>query len=337
MKYIDLHDFGAASNLYVREGARPEPKSGEVLIRVVAAGVNRPDIIQRQGHYPAPEGASNVLGLEVSGTIEAMGSDCSGLGVLPWAVGDRVCALTNGGGYAEYVCVPVGQCLPIPESLTFIQAAAIPETFFTVWSNLFMRAGLTATETLLVHGGSSGIGTAAIILAKTFGVQVLATVGSQEKVDLCLHLGADAAINYRAQDFVTEVKSFTHNRGADVILDMVGGDYLQRNMKAAAVEGRIVNIAFMRGSKTDINMMPMMMKRLTLTGSTLRAQSSQNKAAIAQQLHQNVWPKLISGELSPLIHSVFEWQYVADAHQLMESGAHSGKIVLSINTARETR
>lgn len=337
MKHIDLHDFGAASNLYVADTERPEPKSGELLIRVVAAGVNRPDIIQRQGHYPAPEGASKILGLEVSGTVEAVGPECDGVGLLPWAVGDSVCALTNGGGYAEYVCVPVGQCLPIPENLSFIKAAAIPETFFTVWSNLFMRARLTAAETLLIHGGSSGIGSAAIMLAKAFGVQVMTTAGSQEKVDVCLHLGADAAINYREQDFVAVVKDFTRNKGVDVILDMVGGDYLQRNIKAAAIEGCIVNIAFMRGSKVDLNMMPVMMKRLTLTGSTLRAQSAKAKAAIAQQLYQHVWPKLIHGELSPLIHSVFEWQHVADAHKLMESGAHAGNIVLSINTARELR
>lgn len=331
MKFIDLHDFGDTSNLFVAECERPLPKAGELLIRVLAAGVNRPDIIQRQGHYPAPEGASKILGLEVSGTVEAIGPDCDDLGVQPWSVGDRVCALTNGGGYAEYVCVPVGQCLPIPENISFIKAAAIPETFFTVWSNLFMRANLSEGETLLVHGGASGIGTAAIMLAKAFAIDVLATAGTAEKAALCEHLGADVAMNYNEQDFVSAAKNFTGNKGVDVILDMVGGDYLQRNIKAAAVEGRIVNIAFMRGSKVEVNMMPVMMKRLTLTGSTLRAQSSQTKAAIARQLYERVWPKLVDGSIAPFIDTVFEWQDVTDAHQLMESGAHSGKIVLRIN------
>ncbi len=324
MKLITLKSFGAPHELEVVEGESPTPKSNEVLIRVHAAGINRPDILQRQGLYPAPADASPILGLEVAGEIAEIGKD-----VVDWKIGGKVCALVNGGGYAEYAVAPATQCLPIPDNFSFIQAAALPETFFTVWHNLFQRAQLKAGESLLIHGGTSGIGTTAIQLTIAFEVKVFATAGSTEKCQTIESLGA-VAINYREQDFVAEIKSQTQGLGVNVILDMVGGDYTQRNFSAAAKDGRIVNIAFLNGSKTELDLMPVMIKRLTLTGSTLRAQSPQFKAVIAQELKQQVWPLLNQQKIKPIIDSVFPFNEVAKAHERMESSEHIGKIVLTL-------
>ena len=326
MQTITLKKFGATDVLELGDSPIPTPKSGEVLIRVHAAGINRPDILQRQGLYPAPADASPILGLEVAGEITALGEN-----VTDWKIGDKVCALVNGGGYAEYAVAPVAQCLPIPDSFSFIQAAALPETFFTVWHNLFQRAQLKAGETLLIHGGTSGIGTTAIQLAVAFCVKVFATAGSAEKCQAIESLGA-MAINYREQDFVAEIKSQTQGQGVNVILDMVGGDYIQRNFSAAAKDARIVNIAFLNGSKTELDLMPLMLKRLTLTGSTLRAQSAQVKAGIAQELKRQAWPLLNHQKIKPIIDSVFPFAEVAKAHERMESSQHIGKIILNINS-----
>ncbi|MYM63081.1 NAD(P)H-quinone oxidoreductase [Pseudomaricurvus sp. HS19] len=328
MRYVSMTGTGGPEVLQLDEMEAPQPAAGEVVIRVAFAGVNRPDVLQRQGGYPAPPGASPVLGLEVSGQVCAVGA-----GVTAFSVGDRVCALTNGGGYAEQVAVAASQCLPVPEGLSLQQAAAIPETFFTVWSNVFERGRLQPGETLLIHGGASGIGTTAIQMARVMGARVIVTASSRTKCDACSELGADLAINYSTHDFVEEVKSFTDGRGADVILDMVGGDYIARNLKTAAVEGRIINIAYLRGSKVEINLMPVMLKRLTLTGSTLRSQSLQAKAAIAAALQQQIWPKLAAGELAPCMAGVFPLQRVADAHRLMESHDLIGKLVLEMPVA----
>ncbi|MDN3639048.1 NAD(P)H-quinone oxidoreductase [Simiduia curdlanivorans] len=326
MQGIDLPAFGDADAMVLGELAAPELRPGEVLISVQAAGVNRPDIVQRAGFYPAPAGHSPILGLEVAGRVIGVGE-----GVQGWSLGDEVCALTNGGGYAEQVSVPAGQCLPKPKNLSFAEAGALPETLFTVWGNLFQRAGLKAGETLLIHGGSSGIGTTAIQLAKARGVRVFVTAGSQTKCEACSALGAEQAINYREQDFVAEILSATEGRGVDVILDMVGGDYVAKNIKLAALEGRIVNIAFLQGAQVDINLLPVMLKRLTLTGSTLRAQSNEAKAEIARALLSEVWPLLESGRIAPQMAATFPLAKVADAHRLMESSAHIGKIVLTLN------
>ena len=325
MKLISLKDFGSVDKLDIIDGETPTPKSNEVLIRVRAAGINRPDILQRQGLYPAPVDASPILGLEVAGEITALGENVS-----DWKIGDKVCALVNGGGYAEYVVAPAAQCLSIPDQFSFVQAAALPETFFTVWHNLFQRAQLKSGETLLIHGGTSGIGTTAIQLAIVFGVKVYATAGSAEKCQAIESLGAHA-INYREQDFVAEIKTQTLGQGVNVILDMIGGDYIQRNFSAAAKDGRIVNIAFLNGSKTELDLMPLMLKRLTLTGSTLRAQSNQVKATIAQELKQHVWPLLNEQKIKPIIDSVFPFRDVAKAHERMESSQHIGKIMLDLN------
>jgi NADPH:quinone reductase len=324
MRVIKIKAFGSADNLEFFEDEIPKLKPNEVLIRVHAAGINRPDILQRQGLYPPPEGVSPILGLEVAGEIVDVGD-----AVVGWNMGDRVCALVNGSGYAEYAVAHAAQCLPIPAGFTFIHAAALPETFFTVWHNLFQRAQLKAGETLLIHGGTSGIGTTAIQLATAFGVNVLATASSAEKCQAIESLGA-AAINYREQDFVTEVKTQTQGKGVNVILDMVGGDYIQRNFSAAAKDGRIVNIAFLNGSKIELDLMPVMLKRLTLTGSTLRAQSAEVKATIAQELKQQVWPMLNQQKIKPIIDSVFAFEDVAKAHKRMESNLHIGKIVLTM-------
>lgn len=324
MRFIDLPEHGGPENLVVTEGDKPTPEAGEILIRVAAAGVNRPDVVQRAGFYPPPPGASPILGLEVAGEVAAVGP-----GVERYVVGDRVCALTNGGGYAEYALAPEGQCLPVPKGLTMVEAGALPETFFTVWSNLIHRAKLATGETLLVHGGSSGIGTTAIQLAHAMGVKVLTTAGSDEKCRACTQLGADLAINYREVDFVEAVQQATDGRGADVILDMVGGDYVDRNIRAAAKDGRIVNIAFLGGAKVEVNLLPVMLKRLTLTGSTLRPQPPEVKAEIARDLEAKVWPMIEAGKIRPLIAATFVLDDVADAHRLMESSNHIGKIVLT--------
>ena len=324
MRYVALTAFGDASNLQLAQMAIPEPKPDEVLIKVYAAGVNRPDILQRQGLYPAPENASPILGLEAAGEIVACG-----VNVKRWQLGDNVCALVDGGGYADYALAPAAQCLPMPAGYSYVQAAALPETFFTVWHNLFQRAHLQAGETLLIHGGASGIGVAAIQIARAFGINIIATAGSAAKCAAIERLGAQA-INYRERDFVAEVKQLTQGLGANVILDMVGGDYIQRNFSAAAKDGRIVNIAFLNGSKTMVDFMPLMLKRLTLTGSTLRAQSSSVKANIAAELELNIWPLVKAKTISPLIDSVFALSDVAAAHRHMESNQHIGKIILDM-------
>jgi len=303
----------------------PTPSANQVLIKVAAAGVNRPDVMQRKGLYPPPPGASDIPGLEVAGTIIALGSDFSHL-----HEGDRVCALVTGGGYAEYCLASAALCLPVPEGLSFTEAAALPETFFTVWSNVFDRAHLQPGETLLVHGGSSGIGTTAIQLAKAFNAKVIVTAGSEDKCEFCLQLGADAAINYKEQDFVEEIKRLTDGNGVDVILDMIGGDYFPRNLKCMSDDARLVQIAIQNGPKTEINLLPVMLKRLTITGSTLRARDDTFKAAIAAQLLEKVRPLLTSGKIKPVIHSTFALTDTALAHQLMESSQHIGKIILTV-------
>jgi len=302
----------------------PAPGPGEVLVRVSAAGVNRPDLMQRQGLYPPPPGASDIPGLEIAGTVAAVGAGVAGL-----AVGDAVCALVSGGGYAEWCLAAEPLCLPIPPGLDFAQAAALPETLFTVWTNLFdsERGRLQAGESLLVHGGSSGIGVAAIQLARAFGARVFATAGSAEKCRFCEGLGA-AAVNYREQDFVEAVMAQTEGKGVDVILDMVGGDYLQRNLSCLRQDGRLVQIAFQNGPKTQINLTPILLKRLTLTGSTLRPRSVAEKAAIARGLREKVWPLLASGRVRPVVQAVLPLTEAAAAHRLLESGVPIGKIVL---------
>lgn len=324
MKFIALKNPGGVEQMELQTMAIPQPNADEVLIRVSAAGINRPDIFQRQGVYPPPAGASPILGLEVAGDIVACGEN-----VTRWQVGDKVCALVNGGGYAEYAVAPATQCLHVPQGFSYVQAAALPETFFTVWHNLFQRARLNSGESLLIHGGSSGIGTAAIQLARAFGVQVFATAGSAEKCAVINALGA-TAINYREQDFVAIIKEQTQGQGVNVILDMVGGEYIQRNFSAAAKDGRIVNIAFLHGSKIQVDFMPLMLKRLTLTGSTLRAKTPEEKWLIARELEEKVWPLLINKTIEPVIDSVFPFAQVAAAHTRMESSLHIGKIILDL-------
>lgn len=325
MIFIAHTGAGDTRVLQLQEMPVPTPGPNEVLIRVAAAGVNRPDILQRQGLYPPPADASPILGLEVAGEIQTCGSE-----VKNWRKGDRVCALVNGGGYAQFAMAPAAQCLPVPEGFSWIQAAALPETFFTVWHNLFQRARLAAGETLLVHGGASGIGTTAIQLAKAQGANVIATAGGDKKCAACTELGA-VVIDYQREDFVERVKQITQGQGAHVILDMVGGDYIQRNFSAAAKDGRIVNIAFLQGSKQQVDFMPLMLKRLTLTGSTLRAQSAEAKAQIARELHENVWPLLAQKKIQPVIDSVFPLAQLAQAHARMESNQHIGKIILDVH------
>lgn len=328
MQYIDISahsGHGGPEVMVIKSGPIPDPKQDELLIRVQAAGVNRPDILQRSGLYPAPPGASAVLGLEVSGEVAGLGS-----GVTGWSAGDKVCALTNGGGYAEYVAVPAGQCLPIPAALSVEDAAALPETFFTVWANVFELGALKAGETFLVHGGSSGIGTTAIQMAKSLGVKVFTTAGSDEKCEACRRLGADIAINYRSEDYVEVVRTATEGKGVDVILDMVGGDYIDRNFKTASIDGRIVSIAFQKGSRVEVDMLPVLMKRLMITGSTLRSRSSSEKAGIAKKLREHIWPLIEQGSIRPLITARFSLADAPAAHRLMESGNHIGKIILTV-------
>jgi NADPH2:quinone reductase len=301
----------------------PRPGEGEVLVRVAAAGVNRPDVLQRKGAYNPPPGTSDIPGLEIAGTVVALGG-----GVAGWQVGDGVTALVAGGGYAEYCVAPAPQCLPVPRGHDMVRAAALPETFFTVWTNVFERGRLQPGESLLVHGGSSGIGTTAIQLGRAFGSRVFATAGSSEKCAACVRLGADQAIDYRREDFVAAIQAATGGKGVDVILDMVGGDYISRNLACLAVEGRLVQIAFLSGSKQEIDILPLMMKRLTLTGSTLRPRTVAQKGAIAAALKARVWPLLEAGTVAPVIHATFPLAQAADAHRLMESSAHIGKIVL---------
>ena len=321
---IEISRPGDPDVLVAAERPRPEPAAGEVLIKVAAAGVNRPDVFQRRGRYPPPPGASDIPGLEVAGTIERIGD-----GVSQFAAGDAVCALVAGGGYAEYCAAPAPQCLPLPRGLDLVAAAAIPETFFTVWTNVFERGRLQPNETLLVHGGSSGIGTTAIQLAHARGSRVFATAGSPEKCAACERLGAERAINYRDEDFVAVVRGLSGGAGVDVVLDIVGGDYFARNVDALAVEGRLVEIATLQGVKAELNIQTIMQRRLTITGSTLRARPIVEKAAIAQAVHTHVWPLLESGAVKPVIHATFPLREAAEAHRLMESGAHIWKIVLT--------
>jgi len=312
----------------LRPARRPmlNPGAGEVLIHVQAAGVNRPDVLQRLGRYPVPPNASDLPGLEVAGTIAAVASD-----VTRWKVGDPVCALTNGGGYASYCLAPAGSCLPVPAGLSMIEAAALPETFFTVWSNVFDRAGLKPGESLLVQGGSSGIGTAAIQMAAARGHQVYATAGSAEKCAACEKLGAVRAINYRDEDFEAVVKEATGGRGVDVILDMVGGDYVPKELKLLADDGRLVFIAFLGGAKSTVDLAALSRKRLTLTGSTLRPRDNAFKADIAASLEREIWPLLVSGRVKPVIHTTFPLARAAEAHALMETSTHIGKIMLQVD------
>lgn len=322
---IEITRPGEPEVLVSTERPRPRVAAGEVLIKVAAAGVNRPDIFQRRGRYPPPPGASDIPGLEVAGTIEEVGT-----GVPNLRVGDAVCALVAGGGYAEYCAAPAPQCLPIPRGVDLVAAAAIPETFFTVWTNVFERGRLQAGETLLVHGGSSGIGTTAIQLARARESRVIATAGTADKCAACERLGAERAIDYRREDFVAVVREVTNGRGADVILDMVGGDYFARNVDALAVEGRLVEIATLQGAKAELNIQTIMQRRLSITGSTLRARSVDDKGAIARAVHQHVWPLLESGAVRPVIHATFPLRDATEAHRLMESSAHIGKIVLTV-------
>jgi putative PIG3 family NAD(P)H quinone oxidoreductase len=325
MTVVEVERPGGPEALVPGTRPVPQPTPGTVLVRVAAAGVNRPDLLQRQGKYPPPPGASDVIGLEVAGTIVAHGDDAG-----EWHVGDRVCALVAGGGYAEYCLAPAPQCLPVPRSFSMVEAAALPETFFTVWTNVFERGRLTAGERLLVHGGSSGIGTTAIMLARAFGAIVYATAGSPEKCAACERLGAERAINYRTEDFVAAVSDLTSGRGVDVVLDMVGGDYVSRNLEVLAMEGRLVQIAFLRGARTEVNLSPLMQKRIWFTGSTLRPRTVEQKGAIARALREHVWPRLDAGELRPIIHETFPLERAADAHAALERGDHVGKIVLVV-------
>ena len=323
MTAVEITEFGPPDGLRPCRRDTPVPEAGEVLIEVVYAGVNRPDVIQRQGFYPPPPGASDLPGLEVAGTVVAVAGD-----VTDWCVGDRCCALVNGGGYAEYCTAPAGQCLPIPDGFDLRRAAALPETFFTVWSNVFERGQLKAGESLLVHGGSSGIGSTAIQLAAARGATVYATAGSAEKCRFCEDLGAHRAINYRDEDFAAVMKEVG---GVDVVLDMVGGDYAQKNINSLRPDGRLVIIGFLGGPKTaDFNFTKIMTQRLTVTGSTLRPRSAADKAAIATTLADQVWPLLADGAIAPVIAQVFDLDQAAEAHRLMESSTHMGKILLKV-------
>ncbi len=324
MREIAFDGAGGPEVIRWREAPVPAPGPRQVLIEVAAAGVNRPDILQRDGLYPPPPGESAIPGLEVAGRIAALGE-----GVMDMAVGDEVCALVGSGGYAEYCLAYECLCLPKPKPLSLVEAAGIPETVFTVYDNVFVRGRLAPGENFLVHGGSSGIGSTAIQLAKKFGAKVFTTAGSAEKVEFCKKLGADVAINYREQDFVAAVKELTGKKGADVILDMVGGSYLQRNLSTLAPEGRLVQIAFLKGSKVEnFDFMILMLKRLTITGSTLRSRPPEAKAAIAAALRDKIWPWLDSGEIRPIVHATFPLEEARAAHELMETSAHMGKIVL---------
>ena len=325
MRVIEISSPGGPEVLKPAARPVPQPRQGEVLVEVHAAGINRPDVLQRQGVYPPPADASDLPGLEVAGRVAAVGD-----GVTSWAVGEPVCALVNGGGYAEYCTVPAGQCLPVPKGLDFVQAASLPETCFTVWSNVFDRAALQSGETFLVQGGTSGIGVTAIQMVHAFGNRVFATAGSDEKCAACRKLGAELGINYRTEDFVAAVAAATGGKGVDVILDMVGGDYVPRELKALADDGRLVLIAFLGGAKATVNLADIMRRRLVLTGSTLRPRGSAVKAGIANRLRERVWPLIEAGKIRPVVHAVIPLDRAADGHALMESGAHIGKIVLTV-------
>jgi NADPH:quinone reductase len=325
MTVIEISEPGGPDVLVPAQRPTPTPGAQDILIKVEAAGVNRPDAIQRAGHYPPPPGATDLPGLEVAGTVAAIGADVRG-----YSIGQEVCALTPGGGYAEYCLAPAGHCLPLPSGFTMVQAAAVPETYFTVWHNVFQRGGLKSGETFLVHGGSSGIGTTAIQLAKNAGARVITTAGSDEKCQFCETLGADKAINYRTEDWAAVVREFTEKKGVDLILDMVGARYMQQNINSLAMDGRIVIIGFLGGSKAEIDFSRVMVRRQTITGSTLRPQSDAAKSDIATALKANVWPLLDNGTVKPIIHQTFPLNKAADAHALMESSEHIGKIMLTL-------
>jgi len=325
MTAIAIPTPGGPDALVAQRRPVPKPGAGELLVKVAAAGVNRPDVLQRQGNYAPPPGATDIPGLEIAGEVVASGGQTG-----PWKIGDKLCALVAGGGYAEYCLAPAPQCLPVPRGLDLVQAAAIPETFFTVWTNVFERGALKPGEVLLVHGGTSGIGTTAIQLAAQLGSRVIATAGGADKAAACRSLGAERAIDYRQEDFVAGVMEATQGKGANVILDMVGGDYFARNLKCLAVEGRIVQIAFLKGSKVELDLGPLMVKRQTLTGSTLRPRSVAEKGAIASALKDRVWPLIEAGRVQPILYKTFPLTEAPAAHRLMESSAHIGKIVLTV-------
>ncbi|HUL40625.1 MAG TPA: NAD(P)H-quinone oxidoreductase [Burkholderiales bacterium] len=325
MRAVEIGAYGGPEVLKLASRPVPAPKAGEVLIKVAASGVNRPDLLQRQGHYAPPPGASDLPGLEIAGTIATVGEKVSG-----WQVGDSVCALLAGGGYAEYCAVPASQCLPVPKGLSLVEAASLPETFFTVWSNVFERAAIQPGETLLVQGGTSGIGVVAIQMARAFGHRVFATAGSAEKCAACVALGAERAINYKTEDFAEIIKNSTGGKGVNVILDMVGGDYIPRELKALADDGRIVMIAYLGGSKATVDLGEILRRRLTITGSALRARPVEFKARIANALRDNVWPLIESGKIKPVVYATFKLADASNAHRLMESGVHIGKIVLVV-------
>ena len=329
MRAVEIGTIGPPEGLRLVERPRPVAAAGEVLIAVEAAGVNRPDVLQRLGRYAPPPGASDLPGLEVAGRIVEVGPPIDGV-TGRWQIGDAVCALVAGGGYAELCVAPAEQCLPVPAGYSMVEAAALPETFFTVWANVFERGRLQPGETLLVHGGSSGIGTTAIQLGRVFGATVFTTAGSAEKCAACTALGAAIAINYREHDWVAALQTATGGRGVDVILDIVGGDYVAQNLELLAVEGRLVQIAFLKASKSEVDLMQVMRRRLTITGSTLRPRSVAEKGAIAGALEARVWPRLVSREVAPVVHATFPLAEAAAAHALMESSRHIGKIVLTV-------
>lgn len=320
MKAIEIPVFGAADVLSLTERPQPEPQEGEVLIHVQAAGINRPDLLQRQGHYPPPSGVTDIPGLEVAGIVAKSYSPL-------WKEGDKVCTLLAGGGYAEYVAVPAGQCLPVPENLSMAEAAALPETVFTVWNNVFERGALQKGEVLLVHGGASGIGTTAIQMAKAHGAKVIITAGSDEKCKACLKLGADIAINYKTQDFAKELA----NQPVDVVLDMVGGDYVAKNLSLLAENGRHISIAFLHGAKAEIDIRTVMQKRLSLSGSTLRPRPAKEKEALCRSIREHIWPHVEKGTIKPVIFRTFPFTEAVKAHETLEKGDHIGKIVLQMS------
>ena len=324
MTAIDINPPGGPEALVPHTLPVPSPGTGEVLIKVAAAGVNRPDILQRSGNYPPPPGAPDTPGLEVAGTVAATGP-----GATRYQIGDKVFALVAGGGYAEFCVAPEPQTLPVPGALSMEEAAGVPETFFTVWTNVFQRARLAPGETLLVHGGASGIGTTAVMLATALGSRVFATAGNADKCARVESLGAERAINYREEDFQTVIRELTGKRGVDVILDMVGGDYLPKNLACLALEGRLVNVAYMKGSKIEVDFLPVMLKRLTITGSTLRPRTVEQKAVIAEELEARVWPLLATGRVKPIIDATFPLAQAADAHRHLEAGEHVGKVILT--------
>ena len=325
MNHISIREPGDPDVLVTDTGQVPEIGGSEILIKVAAAGINRPDVMQRQGNYNPPPGASQIPGLEVAGEVNAIAS-----GVTEYKVGDKVCALVSGGGYAEYCKAPVPQVLPIPEGLSMIEAGGVPENYFTVWTNVFQRGGLQEEETILIHGGSSGIGTTAIQLAHLHGANVITTAGSKEKCKACLQLGADHAINYRETNFVNQVQEITSGKGVELILDMVGGDYIQKNISCLALEGRLVQIAFLKPAVNEINLAPMMINRLTITGSTLRPRTVEQKGEIASELRKRVWPRFQKGQLKVVVHQTFPLEKANEAHRLMEASTHIGKIILEV-------